>query len=307
MAFALNPFCAGGFVSVPSEVIDRHLKVASPLQLKVILAVCRAGAGEVDEAALCERLRLSEEELHEALSYWAANGILLENGAVRPTAEPKKEAKKAVRAETVKPDRAEVVRRGSESPEIAYLLQEAQQKLGRALKQSEASLIVWLFDDEGMNLPLLLLLFEHAAGLGNFRAGFLERTAMEWIDAGVTDVTAAEAYLADRAAKTSAWTTVERAFGIPHRKPTEKELTFSNQWVNEWGLSFEMLQEGYNVCMDNTAKLSMPYINTVFTKWKAAGYDTVEAVRKAGNDKKKPQVKSAYDPALAKRSLYGED
>lgn len=181
---------------VPAEVADRFLKLATHDQLKVMLKVCSLGAPEFDTEDIAKELRISDEQAKEAVDFWASAGFFISRNA--PVKEPKPEAhpaKKAVRAATVKPDRNEVARRGTEEPQIAFLLGEAQKKLGRALKQSESSTIVWLFDDEGINTPLMLMLFEHEAANGMFRIGAIERTAMEWIDAGVEDVSKPRSFL----------------------------------------------------------------------------------------------------------------
>lgn len=306
MIYANNPFAGCGYFSVPCDAADRHLKIASPLQLKVLLWACRQAGGSFDPAAVAGALRCDESEAADALSYWAEAGILLAKD--RPQTAPKEEKpipKKAVRAAAVKPDRAEVTRRGLECPELGFLLQEAQQKFGRALKQSEASTIVWLYDDQGINLPLMLLLFENAAAAGTMHIGAIERTAMEWVDAGVTDVAAAEAYIVAQKAKRDAWATVERAFGIPHRKPSDREAALACTWVEEWAMPFDLLREAYNVCIDNTAKLSMAYIGKVLSRWKAAGYTTVEETRRQSETKSSPNA--TYDLTKATDELYSTD
>lgn len=302
MTYQNNPFLSCGFFSVPCEVADRHLKIASPLQLKVLLWACRQAGGTFDEAAVAEALRVEPSDAADALAYWHEAGILMTKEAPKPIVEETKAPKKAVRAATVKPDRVEVARRGLECPELGFLLHEAEKKFGRALKQNEASTIVWLYDDEGINLPLMLLLFEHAAASGDFHIGAIERTAMAWIDAGVSDVAAAESYIVAQKSRRDAWTQVERAFGLPHRKPSDKESDLALKWVNEWEIPFELLREAYNRCIDATAKISFPYMAKIIEKWKAAGYTTVEQTKTdlqtVGSDK------ATYDLNKATEDMY---
>ena len=155
----------------------------------------------------------------------------------------------------------------------------------------------------------MLMLFEHAKSLNNFRIGFIERTAMDWIDAGVTDVVAAENYLTEQKAKQGAWGVVQNAMGIPQRKPSDKEAELAHKWVNEWSISFELLKEAYNICIDNKAKLSMPYINKIIEAWHSQGVKTVAEVN-ALNSKKaekgaKPSV--TYNIDLAKKRMFTSD
>ncbi len=308
MKYVINHFTEGGFMSLPSAVAEKHLKIASHLSLKVILWVFKNGNTEINENNVAEGLKIPLSEAKDALDYWAENGILVGAEKTSETESEKTEPKKVVRAHTIKPDRNEVARRGLESAEIAFLLQEAQKKFGRALKQSESSTIVWLFDDEGISVPLMLMLFEHAYQTGNFRIGAIERIAVEWLENGITDVKGAEDYLVLKKEKQNAWATVERAMGIPHRKPSEKEEQLAHLWVEEWKISFELLREAYNVCIDSTAKLSFPYIKKVIEKWKSAGYTTVEETKnKPAESKNNTQTKGAYDLDLAKKMMFTDE
>ena len=238
MKYAVNPFASEGFFSLPS-VVEKNIKIASHEQLKVIIWAAKNGVGEIDANTVANALRISESAAADALDFWTDNGALLKKDAPKPKEEPKKEIKKAIRSAIVLPTKQEWTRRGLECPEISFLLQQAQMNFGRALTDGESSKLVWLYDDQGINLPLMLMIFEHAKSMNNCRMSFIERTAMDWIDAGVTDVASAEAYLVEQKAKQGAWSVVERAFGIPHRKPSDKETEFAHKWVNEWKTSFE--------------------------------------------------------------------
>ncbi len=312
MKYTVNPFPEEGFVSVPAAVVTRFLKLATPTQLAVLLWACKNGAGGFLPAEAAEALRISETEAEEALDFWTENRLL--SSERPPVQQPAEQppAKRSVRPETVKPDRNETVRRGLESPEIAFLLQEAQKKFGRALKQNEASTVVWLYDDEGVSLPLMLMLFEHAHAENNFKIGNIERTAVEWINAGITDVRQAEEYLVEKKARQGAWQTVMCTMGIPSRKPSEREAAFAAKWVNEWHLSTELLGEAYNICVDKNAKLSLPYIDKILEKWHSAGYTSVEQTRKEQESKAAVRAvssKGVYDLKLAERMMLsdGED
>ncbi len=308
MKFAINPFAGEGFFQIPA-IVEKRLKIASHEQLKVIIWVCKNTAGEFDANTVSEALRLDKSTVSDALDYWAECGALLKKDP--PTTPPEKvEPKKAVRAATVMPTRLEVARRGNECKEIAYLLREAQVKLGRALKESEASLIVWLYDDQGISLPLMMMIFEHAVASKSFRAGFIEKLAMEWIDAGISTPQDAEKYIMDKKAKESAWGTVERAMGIPHRKPSDKEQVLADKWVNEWGISFELIKEGYNVCIDAKAKISMPYIDKIIESWYLAGIKTKEDIALFNEKKAEKSIGkkgAAYEISAAKKNMFSDE
>ena len=72
------------FVAVPSDIIDKHLKTASGIYLKVILYVLRQNA--VDIAAASEALGIPESDVEEALHYWSGAGYIPEEAVAAAAA-----------------------------------------------------------------------------------------------------------------------------------------------------------------------------------------------------------------------------
>lgn len=220
-------------------------------------------------------------------------------------------SRRPVRPAAVKPSREDVTKRGLESPEIAFLLQEAQMKFGRGLRPGEASTLVWLHDDEGMGVALILMLIEFAISEGRCHIGFIERTALAWIGDGITTIEQAEQYIRRLQGQRSAWRRVESAMGIDHRSPSAKELQNAYTWVEEWGFSRDMLRAAYEECVDNTAKVSMAYIGRVLENWHKQGISTPEqaAAAKKSEKKKKAEQASyaAYDWDLVQKMLDREN
>ena len=145
---------------------------------------------------------------------------MTESPAPAVTAAPKAAPKKAIASSALKPNREEAAKRGLECPEIAFILHSAEQKFGRMLRQTEISTLVWLFDDQGLSASLILMIIEFAISEGRANIGFIERTAIEWVNDGVLDVESAERRLIDMRRKKSAWHIVETTMGIEHRSPT---------------------------------------------------------------------------------------
>lgn len=220
-------------------------------------------------------------------------------------------SRRPVRPAAVKPSREDVTKRGLESPEIAFLLQEAQMKFGRGLRPNEASTLVWLHDDEGMGVALILMLIEFAISEGRCHIGFIERTALSWIGDGISTIEQAERHIRRLQGQRSAWRVVESAMGIDHRSPSARELQSAYTWVEEWGFSRDMLRAAYEECVDNTAKVSMAYIGRVLENWHKQGISTpVEAAAAKKSEKKKKAEQAsyaAYDWDLVQKMLDKEN
>ncbi len=283
MEYQINPANLNAVFMVPAQVVDQHIKLAGAVQLKVLLWAMRHMGSGITAQRIAEALSLPTVDVADALLYWTESGILLAVGDTaepQPASEPVTTAPTAQRKATVvqKPSREEVIQRGTESEEIAFLLREAQTKFGRPLRQNEASTLVWLHDQEGMDLAVILMVLEYAKSRNKLSMGYVEKVALSWNDAGITTVTQAEERICILQTQHSAWGLVQRATGIDRRQPSEKELTTATKWVEEWKFGFDMLKAAYDQCVDHTGKFSLAYMGKVLESWHKAGVTTPDTI-----------------------------
>ena len=262
MEFSLNFKTISSSFPLPCDVADKYIKLASGEQLKVLILAMRDLSEKIDPQSIADKLSISKTDAEDALLFWVRCGILEREDSV-----PESTGKKVVISSEL-PTRTDVIMRGMEDDRVRLLLREAQLKFGRNLKNNESRLLVSLYDDYGMDVTT---------------AKTPEHPAKD----GVQTVRDAEEEISRQVRGKLAFGVVRRAFGIEQRIPSEKENEFSNLWVNEWGMSPEMLKAAYDVCIDQKAKISFPYIGKVLEKWHTAGYKTVEEVK---NGEKKPSV-----------------
>lgn len=282
--------------SVPSEIVDSHIKLAGALQLRVILYCLRhTYDAEIDPALMAELFAVSEEDVNDALMFWSELGFIECEGSVFTAQAPVIEPIKVAPPKTPRPDRKEVARRGLESPEIAFLLNEAQQKFGRMLKQSESSVLVWIYDDLGMDASLILMVLEYAVQAGKVNISYIEKIARDWSESGVDSIVAAEQRIVQLNNNRSAWNKMRRAFGLDSRSPSATEEALAVLCVIEWKMEDALLKRAYDACVDSLGKYNVKYIKKVLTEWHKQGISTVK------------QLEQSTDTANEKTSEKGTD
>ncbi len=301
--------------SLPADVADKCLKLAGAVQLRVILYCFKNMSEEIDPSKISKAISVSPQDVTDALMFWSELGILSSDGE-NPVA-----VKQNIKAENkvhkiIKPDRAEVARRGTESPEIAFLLNEAQKKFGRMLKQSESSALVWMYDDLGMDASLILMVIEYALKAGKCNISYIEKVAKDWIQSGIESISDAESRIVELNNARSAWNVMRAAFGLDQRAPSDSEAKLAKQCVLEWGMSRELLKNAYNICIDSIGKYKASYIKTVLTAWHKKGIKTVKDLENAEEEntnpapkkqtKKSNQYYASYDISLMDKIIDGE-
>ena len=277
MKFSVNIKSISSSFPLPCDIADKYIKLASGAQLKALILVMRDLSNEFDAENIAEKLNISLSDAEDALLFWVRCGVLL-----REETSNQAPAKKIV-VSNEPPTRQDVIMRGMEDEKVRLLLREAQLRFGRNLKNNESKLLVSLYDDYGMDVTVILLLLQHAVSVNKINLAYIRSTAVKWLKAGVESVRDGETIIAEEARAKLAFSVVCNAFGIEKRMPSEKETQYSNTWVNEWGMTPDMLKAAYDVCIDSKAKLSFPYINKVLEKWHSAGYKIVSDVKSGDN------------------------
>lgn len=285
MKYSINPEIFSSTYAIPTAVADKHLKIATHNQLKVLLYFMRNISQGIDSPKIADALSLPIGEVDDSLLFWSQCGIL-------NFEQPKEPEPKTVIINSEMPTRADVIKRGLEDERLAFLLREAQLKFCRNLKQNESRLLVSLYDDYGMDASVILLLLEYAVREGKCNISFVKKTATHWLSQGVETVMDAEALITESAKQSLAWSVVQNAFGIERRNPSTKELEYSNLWVNEWKIGADMLKAAYDACIDSKTKLSMPYIAKIIESWHKGGITTPEQI--VAQKTKKPTPKTDY-------------
>ncbi len=303
MDFYINPANLTSVFTLPCAVADRYLKLAKAEHIKVIVYIMRNMSSEISVEDVAKNTDVDEYDVKEALLYWADAGILLPKETPVTVAKPKKET--ALRSE--KPSRQDVAKRGLEDPKIAYLLNEAQLKFGRNLKENEKNTLVWLYDDEGLDVSLILMIVEYAVNKNKATIRFIESTAVDWLNRGIDNLSAADNELRKLTMSEQAWGIVSSIFGIEKRKPSKKEAELAYKWLAEWEISQEMLTEAYEQCINSTSKFSVPYISKILESWHKQGYKTVEDLEKEAENKSAEKQKASYDLELFKKMLNSKD
>jgi len=302
MNFYVNPACLTSAFTLPTVIADSHLTLAKPEHIKVIIYIFRNFAQGIDVDRISAQTNVSQYDVNEALLYWADAGVLMQENNLSVT--PSKKEKAVLKSE--KPNRLDVAKRGAGDQKIRYLLNETQMKLGRNLKTNEASTLVWLYEDEGLDVSIILLIVQYAVSHGKANIRFIEQTAVDWVNKGIDSMTAAEIELEMLAKQEQAWKTVSAVFGLERRKPSAKESEYSHRWIFEWKISKELLTYAYDECVNKKSKFSFPYVAKIIESLHEKGISSPEELteKPAKTDK---ENFAAFDLDLYEKMINSKD
>lgn len=314
MSYKMNLGNWNSVFVVPSDIVDKHIKLVGAVQLKVLMWVLRHAGEDFEVEGIAKDLSMHPADVKDAMQYWIENDIItskdqvlspatsvekLESAHSESLKEKKEEATKRARLPVrhTKPNAEHVSKRMEESDEIKCLMREAEVILSRTLSQGDLSLLIMFHDDDGLPVDVILMLLQYAVSVGKNNMKYIERVAIDWGKNEIDTIEKAEARIRSLEAKQKAWNLVEKVVGIEHRKPTSDEEEITNRWINEWGYKEELIKEAYERCVKAKGKYIARYMDKIIKSWHAQGIHTLKEAlsERQKQDYKKQKHAPSYD------------
>ena len=229
----------------------------------------------------------------EALEFWRQNGVL--EGEAIPTPQPKRRAQKPTQAEgTVVVAPAAPLRRADELPtytttELADLLEqrdslrglvdESQKLFGKIFTAHELNILFGMADYLSLSEEYILLLLAHCRRMEIKSLRAVEKYAIALLDEGVTTASQLDAHLQKAEARHTLEGKVRVMFGINTRSLTSKEKKMLDAWIG-FGYGEEIIRMAYEITVNSTGNASLPYANSILTRWNEEGMKTAEDIER---------------------------
>lgn len=308
MSVRINLGKWGSVFAVPSCLVDEHLKLASPNQVKVILFLLRNSEKSYTFKEIGEALSVHEDDVKDCVNFWIDRGFLRESDGelsagdssdkpIESVKKPETSVKKTVVTRPVKPDIITAAGIINADANLQALLSEVEASLSKPLSSGGTSVIVMLYDTCGLPAEVIVMLVNYCVSIGKTDMRTIERIGVKWADDGIDSIEAADKKIADSKRSKENWSRIKYVFGLSSAgSPTAKQLEFADNWIEKWKFSDEMLRIAYETNVDNTGKMSFPYINKILKRWYDAGIanpDDIEKLDKKPDKKQKSN--SSYD------------
>lgn len=298
---------SSGAVAIPTEVIDKHLKLAPVASFKVLLFILRNPDGVTDCCQISACTGLSVCDVEDSLEYWESHGVIEVDGEIdeakgqcamgnlktRDDCSREKESapcKTSVRSLPVKkPTQREIAMRIKEEPQLTTIYTEAQTILGTFGYDTQA-LILMIYDYYGFPPEVIITLLQHQKCEGNTSSSAIKSRAEDWAKRGIDTLELVEEELLALEKITETFNAVKESLGSANQTLTARLSKFIRQWAVDWECSPELISYALsesNKVLTDAGKL--------LKKWSAQGI-TSPAEAESRQKKSLPkEVKKSYD------------
>ena len=308
--YKINPNSYSSVFVIPTQIADKHLRMAGKAQLKVLLWLYRNTTTAFDIDVISRDTGIPKDEIDDAMLYWIDAGRVVKDGVTAapvtepetvvsqpekektgftltektvekaPEIVPEKKEKQVVH--TVKPSIKDISRRLAESPEIGNMFNEVQEVFGRTLGYDGQSNLLMLHDHYGLPADVIVMLCGYAKTIGKQGAiAYIVQMGKAWAEEGVTDFESASRKIARMENAEKIWTAFRTLTGIENPKPTSKQAQFLEVWINDFGYGIDVIYYAYEKTVEKKGKISFSYMNGVLRSWHESGYKTIAEIDRA--------------------------
>lgn len=277
--------------SVPTAVVDQYLKIATPSQLKVLLYLLRHCPDEIHCDVIGKQTGCLPELVEEAILFWQQTDLLSEVSTNPPAEQPSTQP-----ASTPAPDiasnpqepkpvaalprtsaevqllPAEIAEMIQTSESLQTLFRMVEQQFGKPLNHMEQRSLIWLHDYLGFPSDVILTVITYCQSIQKGSIPYAERILIDWWNQGITTLQQAQDTIKEMEQRHSYQHRIMKLLEM-HRNPTQKQQAYMEEWRQK-AIPLDLIRYAYEKTVEQTDKLSFPYMQRILDDWTKAGYQT---------------------------------
>ena len=299
MGITVNPGSWSGMFAVPSCVADEHLKKSNGQQLKVLLFVMRHNNEVIEIEDVAKGTGMADADVKDAMQYWIEVGLLSNDGNFKEIKNVNTTQQKLLELPDVIPTYDQVASRTLESPELRFLFNEAQMRLGKTIGYDAQAKLLMIHDCYGLPVEVILTIIEYSVSEGKSSMKYIEKVAKDWAEKEVNTLEAADEHIKQIHSDRKLWNEFASMFSVDTPKYTEKRFSYVVRWRKEWKQSFELIYFAYEQTVNATNSFSYEYMNKILENWHKSGIKTPAAAIQASKDYKS-KVKNGITNSASK-------
>lgn len=286
-------------VSVPAEVIDKHLKDANEAQIKIYLYLLRNSSdGMITIDNIADYFNYTIQDVERALRFWGLRGSLISEGQEDNVVSFKK--KPSYTASQL----ADFAKREDIQELLFVTEQYVGSKKGCSMNTDLIATVLYMYDSLHFDTDLIINLFEYCVEHKKNKLYQIEATANEWSEAGVRTIEDAANHTA--VIPKEAYETL-KAFGISSnlRGPSDSEIKYVQKWTGEYGFGMDVIKAACDRTIMRIHEPNFSYANTILFGWFQSGVKTAVDIEKADADyaRKKADEESASQNSAVKATV----
>jgi|GEM_PF-3975160 len=255
----------GRYAPLPLSARE-YIGAADSAALRALILILTSPDGAALDRSTLDGAGLTRAEFERGAAFWRERGVL--PGQSADPSDPAAAGPSLPAAPSVVIDASpaydtiQIADDMDSNEALRRMLTEAQSILGKTLGSGEVCTLYGLYDWLRLTPEAVLLLIEYCASHGKRGIKYIEKTAIEWSKAGVSDADSARRHIELLRREEDSLGHIRKLLGISGRDLTPTERRIASRWA-ELGVDDETILLAYDKTVANTGKLAMAYMDKV--------------------------------------------
>ena len=278
---------------------------ASREELRVLLALLANDTLGADEIALI--CGISRARASSAIMFWRE----LESSDANSEPTITEEFEERLRQGELEEEASKKVAKDIRDFELKGIIEECARLMNKAvLSTSEIKKIAALRTQYALSDEYILVLAAHLADKNKLTTPRLVDEALKLAGKEIDTVEALENHIKICESENGILRELKNVLSIGGRNLSPREKELLTKWSKDYGYFTEIVTFAYNICVDNTTRVSLSYIDRVLTTWYEAGCRTISECRKKSEEIKfdfsKKREKKDSAKKTAEKPRFGD-
>ncbi len=289
-SYHVNQRFSSDIFVLPCRAADDLLKELDLVSLRSLIYIFRCSPRSVTLEELSNRTGFSAGETESACEKLASLQLIYREETEQQPASSRPSSEK--RRRLIKP--YEIAEMAENDSELVRLVNEAQQIIGKPISPVQSEVLTSLYSYYGLTSDYILLALHYTVEKGNFSIRYFEKMVASWVDSGISDFDALDDHLKHLREQDDISRKIKLILGIRGRNLTEKEMSYAKKWTDTYRSSPELIKLSYDTTVDNTGKISFPYMDKILQSWHELGITTAEQAKSASVKRKNRNAPSSF-------------
>lgn len=269
------------FVIPKSEVMTKIVSAeASDLRLLLLIASDELLRKDFNAEIAAKTLGCAKSDIESSLKFWIGAGIF-KSSDEKSSAPAQKTTNPKLLPDNDRPKYTgkEIGEILNKNKNLQWLLNECQNIIGKIFTPTEFNQIIGLVEYLRFEYDYVTMLVAFCKKFKDpLTTRYVEQTGYNLHDKGIDTTGKLDLYIKAHEEIEPTKSKLRRLFGFGDRELSAKEEKLFQRWCLDWMFSYDILNRAYELTIDSTHKLSLPYMNTILENWYKSGLKTLEEI-----------------------------
>ena len=270
------------YTIVSNIFIDKYMADARGEYIKVYLLglkYCQSGELGATSNIISSSLNLLESNVLDAWEYWHEKGIV-KLTPIDSNDNYRVEFLDLSNCTFPEIDQSVNLLNELDNSSIKSMFFEIESLIGRPLSSKEMTIYLDWQKEFNFSPELILLLIQYSVSKGKTDFRYIEKIAIGWHDAKISNVSDAQQFIKQNEDKRITMRKVLKYLGLSSENIAKPQEQILEKWITIYKFPIEIIYKACDICFERLNKAEFKYIDAILNSWFKTNVKTLQDIER---------------------------